>query len=113
MIAHLLAAIALFTLAANAAAHEFWLQAEPSGERDRVVLQLHVGEYLQGDRVAWVTSHAAGFRVHAAAGVRDWLSAVPADGRNLASIAPASRLVAGTVLPPPAPIFPRYVEPAA
>ena len=45
----------------------------------------------------------------AAAALLDLL-AVPADQRQLAHVDPAFALAAGTVLPPPAPIFPRYVE---
>lgn len=41
------------------------------------------------------------------------LLAVPAEARSLTSLSEAGRLKAGTVLPPPAPVFPRYVEPEA
>ncbi|RVU14018.1 methionine--tRNA ligase [Methylobacterium oryzihabitans] len=41
------------------------------------------------------------------------LLAVPAGARTLDRAGPAHRLVPGTALPAPAPIFPRYVEPAA
>lgn len=37
--------------------------------------------------------------------------AVPADARDFASLGPSARLVPGTVLPAPSPVFPRYVEP--
>jgi methionyl-tRNA synthetase len=39
------------------------------------------------------------------------LLAVPAQQRDFSALGGATRIVAGTVLPPPAPIFPRYVEP--
>lgn len=38
------------------------------------------------------------------------LLAVPAGARGFASLAAAGRLAGGTTLPPPQPIFPRYVE---
>jgi methionyl-tRNA synthetase len=38
------------------------------------------------------------------------LLAVPADKRSFADIADDDALVAGTKLPPPEPVFPRYVE---
>ncbi|MEH3144106.1 MAG: methionine--tRNA ligase [Methylobacterium frigidaeris] len=41
------------------------------------------------------------------------LLAVAADARTLDRVGPDHRLVPGTALPAPAPIFPRYVEPAA
>jgi methionyl-tRNA synthetase len=40
------------------------------------------------------------------------LLAVPADQRSFANIADADALVAGTALPAPQPVFPRYVEQA-
>jgi methionyl-tRNA synthetase len=39
------------------------------------------------------------------------LLAVAAEARDFAALGPNGRLAAGTALPPPAPIFPRYVEP--
>jgi methionyl-tRNA synthetase len=39
------------------------------------------------------------------------LLGAPADARDFAHLGPAHRLPAGTALPSPAPIFPRYVEP--
>jgi methionyl-tRNA synthetase len=36
---------------------------------------------------------------------------VPQDARNFADLGPAGRLKPGTQLPPPTPVFPRYVEP--
>lgn len=39
------------------------------------------------------------------------LLAVPADERNFAALGEAGRLVAGTALPAPSALFPRYVEP--
>jgi methionyl-tRNA synthetase len=40
------------------------------------------------------------------------LLAVPADRRDFAALGQAGRLVAGTRLPEPQAIFPRFVEPA-
>jgi methionyl-tRNA synthetase len=36
---------------------------------------------------------------------------VPEDARNFADLGPARRLAPGTQLPPPQPLFPRYIEP--
>jgi methionyl-tRNA synthetase len=39
------------------------------------------------------------------------LLAVPADARDFSALADGVRIAAGTQLPPPAPVFPRYVDP--
>jgi methionyl-tRNA synthetase len=36
--------------------------------------------------------------------------AVPEDARDFAKLGPKDRLKPGTVLPPPQPVFPRYIE---
>jgi methionyl-tRNA synthetase len=41
------------------------------------------------------------------------LLGVPADERDFTWLGSGHRLAAGTKLPPPAPVFPRYVEPEA
>ena len=41
------------------------------------------------------------------------LLAVPPETRNLADVGADKRLVPGSSLPAPSPIFPRYVEPEA
>jgi methionyl-tRNA synthetase len=41
------------------------------------------------------------------------LLAVPADKRDFAALGAAGRLAAGTTLPAPEPVFPRWVEPEA
>ena len=48
----------------------------------------------------------------AAARLLDLLAVAP-EARKLADVGPARRLVPGTSLPAPSPIFPRYVEPEA
>jgi methionyl-tRNA synthetase len=50
------------------------------------------------------------FMPQAAARLLD-LIAVPADRRDFAALGGSGRLAPGSVLPPPAPVFPRYVEP--
>ena len=50
------------------------------------------------------------FMPRAAARLLD-LIAVPADRRDFAALGEDGRLVPGGVLPPPVPVFPRYVEP--
>jgi hypothetical protein len=63
-----------------------------------VVLQLHVGEKLAGERVAWTTRHAAAFNVHTRAGRQDRLAQVPAQGTEgeqpLALERPGSHVIA-------------------
>jgi methionyl-tRNA synthetase len=39
------------------------------------------------------------------------LLAVPADQRDFTTLGGSGRLAPGGALPPPAPVFPRYVEP--
>jgi methionyl-tRNA synthetase len=41
------------------------------------------------------------------------LLAVAEDARTFAALGSAGRLSAGVTLPPPAPVFPRWVEPEA
>ena len=67
-----------------------------------------VGRLLesQGFRVGIL---AQPFVPTAAAKLLDLLSVAP-EGRVLASVGPEHRLAAGTALPQPAPIFPRYIE---
>jgi methionyl-tRNA synthetase len=50
------------------------------------------------------------FMPHAAARLLD-LIAVPAELRDFATLGGSGRLTPGSTLPPPAPVFPRYVEP--
>jgi methionyl-tRNA synthetase len=38
---------------------------------------------------------------------------IPQDARDFAALGGATRIKPGTVLPAPAPVFPRYVEPSA
>jgi uncharacterized GH25 family protein len=76
------AAAAALLCCGSASAHEFWMQAASpaAAGQGSVLLQLFVGEALQGDRVAWTRQHAAAFRLHSASGVRDLLPLVPAAG---------------------------------
>jgi methionyl-tRNA synthetase len=41
------------------------------------------------------------------------LLAIPAGARDFATLGAGQRIAIGAHLPPPAPVFPRYVEPAA
>jgi methionyl-tRNA synthetase len=47
----------------------------------------------------------------ACAGMLDSLG-IPADERNFAMLGGHVRIKPGTTLPPPVPVFPRYVEPS-
>jgi methionyl-tRNA synthetase len=41
------------------------------------------------------------------------LLAIPAGARDFAALGTAGRIAAGSILPPPSAVFPRYVEPGA
>ena len=61
-------------------------------------------------RVGQIAIVVQPFMPQAAARLLD-LIAVPADRRDFAALGGSGRLAPGSTLPPPAPVFPRYVEP--
>jgi methionyl-tRNA synthetase len=85
------------------ASQEPWVLRKTSPERMNTVL------YVTAEVLRAVGILAQPFVPTAAAKLLDLL-AVPPEGRGLAAVGPEHRLAAGTALPQPAPIFPRYLE---
>jgi methionyl-tRNA synthetase len=85
------------------ASEEPWVKRKTDPERFATVLYV-TAEVLRG--VAIMVQPVA---PQAAAKLLDLLG-VPADKRSFAECGAVGRLAAGAVLPPPSPVFPRYVE---
>lgn len=85
------------------ASQEPWVLRKTNPERMNTVL------YVTAEVLRAVGILAQPFVPEAAAKLLDLL-AVAAEGRGLAAVGPEHRLAAGTALPQPAPIFPRYLE---
>ena len=81
-----------------------WALGKVDPERQGTVL------YTTAEVIRQVAIVAQPFMPQAAARLLA-LIAVPADQRDFAALGGASRLAPGLTLPPPAPVFPRYVEP--
>jgi len=81
-----------------------WALAKTDPERQGTVL------YTTAEVIRQVAILAQPFMPQVAARLLD-LIAVPADRRDFAALGGGLRLVPGGVLPPPVPVFPRYVEP--
>jgi methionyl-tRNA synthetase len=80
-----------------------WAAAKTDPERMRTIL------YVTAEVLRQVGILVQPVMPEAAAKLLDLLG-VPAEERSFASLGPTGRLVPGTPLPPPQPIFPRYVE---
>ncbi len=83
-----------------------WALAKTDPKRQGTVL------YVTAEVLRQIAILAQPFVPASAAKLLDILG-VPADSRGFAEIGGARRIVAGAALPAPAPVFPRYVEPAA
>jgi methionyl-tRNA synthetase len=83
-----------------------WAQAKTNPQRQGTIL------YVTAEVLRQVAILAQPF-VPASAGKLLDLLAVPADHRGFDALAPGRRIEPGVTLPPPAPVFPRYVEPEA
>jgi methionyl-tRNA synthetase len=81
-----------------------WALAKTDPERQGTVL------YTTAEVIRQVAIVAQPFMPQAAARLLD-LIAVPADRRDFTALGGSVRLPPGSILPPPAPVFPRYVEP--
>ncbi len=88
------------------AAQEPWKLRKTDAARMETVL------YVTAETLRAIGIAAQPFIPAAAGGLLDIL-AVSAEKRLLSHVGPADRLVPGTQLPPPVPIFPRFVEPDA
>ena len=85
------------------ASQEPWVLRKTNPERMNTVL------YVTAEVLRAVGILAQPFVPEAAAKLLDLLAVAP-EGRGLAAVGPEHRLAAGTALPQPAPIFPRYLE---
>jgi methionyl-tRNA synthetase len=81
-----------------------WALAKTDPVRQGTVL------YTTAEVIRQVAILAQPFMPQAAARLLD-LVAVPADRRDFAALGEGGRIAGGSTLPPPTPVFPRYVEP--
>jgi methionyl-tRNA synthetase len=81
-----------------------WALAKTDPARQGTVL------YVTAEVIRQVAILAQPFIPESAGKLLDLL-AVPADERDFSRLGGAHRLAPGSKLPPPAPVFPRYVEP--
>ena len=82
-----------------------WALAKTDPQRQGTVL------YVTAEVLRQIAILAQPFMPESAARLLDLLG-IPAAERTFATLGGATRIAAGTTLPPPAPVFPRYVEPA-
>ncbi len=83
-----------------------WALAKNDPKRQGTVL------YVTAEVIRQVAILAQPVMPESAAKLLDIL-AIPADARDFAALGEGRRIAPGTTLPAPAPVFPRYVEPAA
>src|SRR5690242_8032161 len=86
------------------AAEAPWAKAKTDPKRQGTIL------YVTAEVLRQVAILAQPFVPSSAAKMLDLL-AVPADERDFAQLGGGKRIKAGVTLPPPTPVFPRYVEP--
>ena len=92
-----------------AEANRYFASQEPWVLRKSDPARMDTVLYVTAEVLRAVGILAQPFVPTAAAKLLDLLSVAP-EGRVLASVGPEHRLAAGTALPQPAPIFPRYIE---
>jgi methionyl-tRNA synthetase len=83
-----------------------WALAKTDPSRQRTVL------YVTAEVVRQIAILAQPMMPESSAKLLDSLG-IPADTRDFAALGGATRITAGTKLPAPAPVFPRYIEPTA
>jgi methionyl-tRNA synthetase len=83
-----------------------WALAKTDPARQRTVL------YVTAEVVRQIAILAQPVMPESSAKLLDSLG-VPADARNFVALGGATRIKAGTKLPAPVPVFPRYIEPTA
>ncbi len=83
-----------------------WALAKTDPKRQGTVL------YVTAEVIRQVAILAQPFMPDSAGKLLDLLAVSPGE-RDFARLGGGARIAAGTQLPPPAPVFPRYVEPAA
>src|SRR3954462_10557070 len=92
-----------------AEANRYFASQEPWVLRKQDPARMGTVLYVTAEVLRAVGILAQPFVPEAAAKLLDLL-AIPPDSRVLATVGPEHRLSAGTALPQPAPIFPRYIE---
>jgi methionyl-tRNA synthetase len=92
-----------------AEANRYFASQEPWVLRKSDPARMNTVLYVTAEVLRSVAILAQPFVPNAAAKLLDLL-AIPPEGRVLAAVGPEHRLTAGTALPQPAPIFPRYIE---
>ena len=92
-----------------AEANRYFASQEPWVLRKSDLARMNTVLYVTAEVLRAVGILAQPFVPTAAAKLLDLL-AIPPEGRVLVAVGPEHRLVAGTALPQPAPIFPRYIE---
>jgi methionyl-tRNA synthetase len=92
-----------------AEANRYFASQEPWVLRKSDPARMNTVLYVTAEVLRAVGILAQAFVPTAAAKLLDLL-AIPPEGRVLSAVGPEHRLVAGTALPQPAPIFPRYIE---
>jgi methionyl-tRNA synthetase len=83
-----------------------WALAKTDPQRQQTVL------YVTAEVVRQIAILAQPVMPESSAKLLDSLG-IPQDARDFAALGGATRIKPGTVLPAPAPVFPRYVEPSA
>ena len=83
-----------------------WALAKTDPQRQRTVL------YVTAEVIRQIAILAQPVMPESSAKLLDSLG-IPKDARDFAALGGATRIEPGTVLPTPAPVFPRYVEPSA
>ena len=83
-----------------------WALAKTDPPRQRTVL------YVTAEVIRQVAILAQPVMPESSAKLLDSLG-IPADARDFAALGGARRIEAGTALPAPTPVFPRYIEPTA
>jgi methionyl-tRNA synthetase len=83
-----------------------WALAKTDPQRQRTVL------YVAAEVIRQIAILAQPVMPESSAKLLDSLG-IPKDARDFAALGGATRIKPGTVLPTPAPVFPRYVEPSA
>jgi methionyl-tRNA synthetase len=83
-----------------------WALAKTDPQRQQTVL------YVTAEVVRQIAIPAQPVMPESSAKLLDSLG-IPQDARDFAALGGATRIKPGTVLPAPAPVFPRYVEPSA
>ncbi|MBM6581497.1 methionine--tRNA ligase [Microvirga sp. BT689] len=92
-----------------AEANRYFASQEPWVLRKTDPARMNTVLYVTAEVLRAVGILAQPFVPSAAAKLLDLLAVAP-EGRGIAAIGPEHRLAAGTALPQPAPIFPRYLE---